>query len=455
MADAEQPIQISYFGAPGRGEIAKLCLTIAGIPFTEDAFDFAGWKAKKADTQWGSCPYATLPDGTVVGQSRAMSRYFAKQAGLYPTCAVAAAKADSVYDFVEDILTGMSKLNKEDDHAARKGDWAEDGKTRQRFMKLDAFIAAEGKDGFSIGNCLSLADLCVFVYATNITSGFFDHYPDFATAFESMENIRAVCNKVGGIKAVRDRYASDFPGKEHPPFKGFIEQATLDGPETTLEKSSWEEIKTDGKPTLTYFAAPGRAEILRVLYCMEGKDIEDKMITGEEWGPLKASGTIPLGGQLPILTLSDGTILTQSIAITRYAAKMTGMYPLDPLTAQKADAVQDCLKDIGEASYKAKEDPDSVWGEGKKCTMLMDKLEAFIAANGCKFAASDTMSYADIGIFLICAALGANDKLEGYAKITEIRNEVLKHESLAPRYKALAKNPAFKKIADGAGIDLS
>merc|ERR1740123_907830 len=117
------------------------------------------------------------------------------------------------------------------------------------------------------------------------------------------------------------------------------------------------------------------------------------MITGEEWGPLKASGTIPLGGQLPILTLSDGTILTQSIAITRYAAKMTGMYPLDPLTAQKADAVQDCLKDIGEASYKAKEDPDSVWGEGKKCTMLMDKLEAFIAANGCKFAASDTMSY--------------------------------------------------------------
>ena len=56
----------------------------------------------------------------------------------------------------------MSKLNKEDDHAARKGDWAEDGKTRQRFMKLDAFIAAEGKDGFTIGNCLSLADLCVF-----------------------------------------------------------------------------------------------------------------------------------------------------------------------------------------------------------------------------------------------------------------------------------------------------
>ena len=54
---------------------------------------------------------------------------------------------------------------------------------------------------------------------------------------------------------------------------------------------------------------------------------------------------------------------------------MTGMYPLDPLTAQKADAVQDCLKDIGEANYKAKEDPDSVWGEGKF------KLTCFILIN--------------------------------------------------------------------------
>jgi len=459
MADAEQTIEISYFGAPGRAEIAKLCLAIAGIPFKEDAFDFSGWKQRKAETQWGSCPYATLTDGTVIGQSRAMTRYFAKQAGLYPTCAVVAAKVDSVYDFMEDILTGVSKLNKEDDHAARKGDWAENGITRQRFMKLDQYIAAEGKDGFAIGNCLSLADLCVFVCATNITSGFFDHYPKFETAFESMENVRAVCEKVGGIQAVRDRYASEFPGKDSVPFKGFIEQATLNGPETTLEKSTWEETKLEGQPTLTYFNLPGRAEVIRVLYCMEALagGIEDKMISFEEWPNLKNSGTIPLGGQLPTLTLPDGTILTQSLAITRYAAKKTGMYPGDDLTAQKADAVVDCLVDCMQANYIASKtgDLDSVWGEGKKCPMLLEKLEAFIVANDCKFAASDTMSYADVTLFLVCAIMGQNDKLEGYKKITEIRNEVLKNPLLAKRYKALAEIEAFKKIADVAGIDLS
>jgi hypothetical protein len=56
--------------------------------------------------------------------------------------------------------------------------------------------------------------------------------------------------------------------------------------------------------------------------------------------------------------------------------------------------------------------------------MLLGKLEAFIVANDCKFAASDTMSYADVTLFLVCAIMGQNDKLEGYKKITEIRNEV-------------------------------
>ncbi|KAK1939309.1 Glutathione S-transferase [Phytophthora citrophthora] len=45
--------------------------------------------------------------------------------------------------------------------------------------------------------------------------------------------------------------------------------------------------------------------------------------------------TLPFG-QLPVLEL-DGVVYAQSMAITRYAAKLAGLYPSDALNALKAD----------------------------------------------------------------------------------------------------------------------
>merc|ERR1712012_338190 len=224
-------------------------------------------------TQWGSSPFVTMPDGSVKGQSRALGRYFAKKAGLYPTNKLQAAHADAVYDFVEDIMTSVSKKNEEDDHKDRKADFGENGKIRNMFQKLNDYIGTIG-NGFAVGNCLSMADICIFVYTNNMTSGFFDFYPKPEEAFKGMDNIIAIRALVAGIPQVQARYAADFPGKDG--FKGYIDAADLKG-ETKVEASSWEkDAPLDGKPMITYFGLPGRAELSRLLFTIAGIEFEDK-----------------------------------------------------------------------------------------------------------------------------------------------------------------------------------
>jgi len=447
MADAQVNIKISYFGVAGRAEVAKLCCALGGIAFDEDSFDGNEWKKRKLQTMWGSAPYATLEDGTVIGQSRALSRYFAKRAGLYPTCPVLAAKVDSVYDFCEDILKSTSK----NEESLRKADWAEAGPMRSKWMAMEKFIEGE----YTVGKCLTMADICVFVFATNVTSGFFDHYPSAESAFANMPKIQAVCKMVGSLKQVQDRYAQDFPGKDRG-FAGFIKNASLGTDGKAFEKGAEAEpIKVEGIPVITYFAAPGRAEIARVMYDLAGVAFEDKFLGMEEWGNLKKSGTIPLGNQLPTLTL-NGEYMTQSLAWTRYVAKVCGYYPEDALEAQKADAVVDALQDVGQAAYKAKMEGDasSVWGEEGKCTTLMGKLEKFVSSHDEAFAVSGSMTLADVAIFAVCASLGNNDAVGKFEKISKIREAVLKTKDISARYKKHEAIERFKQFAEAAGISL-
>lgn len=51
-------------------------------------------------------------------------------------------------------------------------------------------------------------------------------------------------------------------------------------------------------------------------------------------------------GQLPVLTLSGGEKITQSLAISRYVGRITKLYPEDPLQALYVDELMDIVADI-------------------------------------------------------------------------------------------------------------
>ena len=95
---------------------------------------------------------------------------------------------------------------------------------------------------------------------------------------------------------------------------------------------------------LKYFDIPGRGEVLRIL--LSGcKNIEytDTRIPFSEWRTVKP--TLPYG-QVPVLCMDDGAVMTQSTSLYRYCAKLVDLYPSDPFQALVVDETMDVVNDM-------------------------------------------------------------------------------------------------------------
>lgn len=103
---------------------------------------------------------------------------------------------------------------------------------------------------------------------------------------------------------------------------------------------------------LEYFGIHGRAIPIRLLLSYCNVPFEDHFLTFAEFGKKKAEGAYT-SGQVPVLTLDDGTQLSQSKAILRYLGKTykgrngETLYPghADPLLSLKIDALIDTRED--------------------------------------------------------------------------------------------------------------
>lgn len=84
------------------------------------------------------------------------------------------------------------------------------------------------------------------------------------------------------------------------------------------------------KIKLTYFDIEGVAEAVRLALALSGTEFEDDRVKFSEWEALKP--TTPFG-QLPLMTIDDGSVKTQSGAMLRYvgAELSTTLYPREKL----------------------------------------------------------------------------------------------------------------------------
>ncbi|TMW63432.1 hypothetical protein Poli38472_002373 [Pythium oligandrum] len=92
----------------------------------------------------------------------------------------------------------------------------------------------------------------------------------------------------------------------------------------------------------SYFSFSGRGEITRLALVYGGIPFEDDRVDFVTFGELKQ--TCPLG-QLPLLEVDDKTF-PQSMAIARYAGRLAGIYPTDPLAALKVDVVLETMMEL-------------------------------------------------------------------------------------------------------------
>ena len=77
-------IKLFYFDFHGgRGETARLALSIGGVPFDDERVKGADWPALKPSMPFGELPVLEV-DGQRLSQSNAINRYVGQLTGLYP-----------------------------------------------------------------------------------------------------------------------------------------------------------------------------------------------------------------------------------------------------------------------------------------------------------------------------------------------------------------------------------
>ncbi|KAE9353503.1 hypothetical protein PF008_g4954 [Phytophthora fragariae] len=148
---------------------------------------------------------------------------------------------------------------------------------------------------------------------------------------------------------------------------------------------------------LTYFDFKGRAELTRLIFHYGVVPFTDDRLARADFPALKP--TLPFG-QVPALEV-NGTSYAQSMAIARYAAKLSGLYPSDPVKALKVDMFSCSLGELAEAFIGIVLKTQDADEKAQKQKLFVDEtapkfftaLEKLVEG---KFILGDQISYADI-----------------------------------------------------------
>lgn len=94
---------------------------------------------------------------------------------------------------------------------------------------------------------------------------------------------------------------------------------------------------------LSYFDIDGgRAEPIRIALHAAGVTFEDHRLSFQEFGETRKGLRFTC---VPVLEI-DGKPVTQSNALTRYAGKLAGLYPDDPIQALYCDEAMGAVEDV-------------------------------------------------------------------------------------------------------------
>uniref|UniRef100_K3WK14 Glutathione S-transferase n=1 Tax=Globisporangium ultimum (strain ATCC 200006 / CBS 805.95 / DAOM BR144) TaxID=431595 RepID=K3WK14_GLOUD len=145
----------------------------------------------------------------------------------------------------------------------------------------------------------------------------------------------------------------------------------------------------------SYFNIAGRGELSRLIFTYANVAFtDDRVVNFPELKP-----KCPFG-QLPLLEV-DGTMYSQSMAIARYAARVGGLYPENPVDALRVDMISETLSEILTAYIGA-------FFHEKNATLKVEKFKKLVEETAPKafgvletmvqgkFFLGDKASYADV-----------------------------------------------------------
>jgi len=114
--------KLIYFDGRGRAEAARLIFAQAGVNYEDSRVTHDSWPAMKSTIPLGQLP-ALQVDGKVLGQSKAICRYLAKQFKLTGKDDWEAALVDAYVDCVDDVTSNLRPWFMEKDADKKKALW--------------------------------------------------------------------------------------------------------------------------------------------------------------------------------------------------------------------------------------------------------------------------------------------------------------------------------------------
>jgi glutathione S-transferase len=168
---------LTYFDFDGgRGEPARLALTIGGVAFEDKRIPGPEWPKLRDQMPFRAMPVLEV-DGKAIAHSNTILRYAGKLAGLYPKDDWQATLCDEAMDAAEDIGTRIGatmQLGPDEKKKAREELAA--GLIPRYLEQLQARLKAAGGEYFA-DKRLTVADLKVFIWVRWLKSGALDHIP--------------------------------------------------------------------------------------------------------------------------------------------------------------------------------------------------------------------------------------------------------------------------------------
>ena len=171
-------LKLHYFDFHGgRGEVARLVMSLGDIPFEDIRVPLKEWPATR-----DSMPLRALPvlevDGEAITQSNSINRFLGRFANLYPEDPVEALRCDEVMDAVEDVITELVLTFgiKDQDELKAAREIFTDGPLTLYLTRLQEMLDARGGEYFADGR-LTVADLKVFIWVRSLTAGHLDYIP--------------------------------------------------------------------------------------------------------------------------------------------------------------------------------------------------------------------------------------------------------------------------------------
>jgi len=192
---------------------------------------------------------------------------------------------------------------------------------------------------------------------------------------------------------------------------------------------------------LSYFPIRGRAEMSRYIFAVDGTAYTDDRI--QNWNDFKKETPF---GKLPILTLKDGTIISQSRSIERYLARIFGLLGAGETEAALVDAMCEQVRDVDDLVMDLfREEKDetklaSFWSTD--LPVLLAYFEKAYEASGTHYVVGKKLTLADLYLFhlLVASAGGPFDEHgEKLAKALE------SFKRLSAGLAATAKNQNLQK----------